>query len=244
MKSHAIAYFDQETKLIGKLFVEETAQHQKKPAIILFPAFEGHAHFILDYAEKLAKKGYVTFVADMYGEGVSSKKLEECIGFYMPFADNRTLTRRRAVLAYETLLKQPNVDVNKIGVIGFCFGGTCALELARSGADINACISVHGAFGKSDLPTKEIKSKILLLHGYQDPQVPPTLLPAFAAEMKEANVHDWMITYFGEAKHSFSDTATGSFDAVKEAEMGRAYDPIAAERSYRYAVDFFNETLN
>lgn len=244
MKSHAIAYFDQQTKLIGKLFVGDAVHDQKKPAIILFPAFEGHAYFVLDYAEKLAKKGYITFVADMYGDGVSSKKLEECIGFYMPFANNRALTRRRAVLAYETLLKQHDVDGNKIGAIGFCFGGTCALELARSGADIKACISVHGAFEQSDLPTQKIKSKILLLQGYQDPQVPPTLLPAFAVEMQKANVHDWMITYFGEAKHSFSDIATGSFNAVKEAEMGRAYDPIAAERSYRYVVDFFNETVN
>ena len=136
------------------------------------------------------------------------------------------------------------MDKNKIGAIGFCFGGMCALEVARSGANLTVCIGLHSALVKSDLPTHPIHSKIFIMNGYEDPQVPPESIQNFAKEMKEAQVKDWNFLFFGQAQHSFTDPRTGTFDQVKEKEMGRVYDPRAAERSFRYVIDFFAESLN
>lgn len=242
MQSKTIEYFDGAQKLIGELFFDE--HHPgKQPTILLFPAFEGRGSFALDYAKKLAEHGYATFVADMYGNAEVADTLEGCIKLITPFLQDRNLVRKRALLAHETLTKQEQVAKNKMGAIGFCFGGMCVLELARTGADLQAGVSVHGVLAKSDLVTRPIKSKILALHGYEDPQVPPTELAKFAQEMQEAKVADWTFTFFGHAKHSFTDPKTGTFDAHKEKAMGREYSKIAAERSFRYALDFFHECL-
>lgn len=242
MKNETIEYLDGQQKLLGELFYDPTVTEQK-PAIILFHAFEGRGSFTLDYANKLAEKGYVVFAADMYGDGKVADTIEGCFNLISPFLKDRNLTRRRAVLAYEAAIKQQSINKNKIGAMGFCFGGMCALELARSGADLKAAITAHGVLAKSDLETKPIKAKVLVLHGYKDPQVPPQQLQSFAEEMEQAKVDDWTFTFFGNAKHSFTDPKSGTYDAKKEKEMGREYNKIAAERSFRYAVDFFNEQL-
>jgi dienelactone hydrolase len=240
MQRKTIEYFDGEQKLIGELFYKDLAV--QKTAIIVFPAFEGRAEFALDYAKKIAEQGYVAFVVDMYGDAATSNTIEGCFKLITPFLQDRELVRRRAVLAYEILLQQAHS--NKIGAVGFCFGGMCVLELARSGANLQAGIGIHSVLAKSDLITHPIKSKLLMLHGYKDPQVPPTQLQAFAQELEQAGVKDWTFTFFGEAQHSFTDPRTGTFDAKKEIEMGRVYDPIAADRSWRYTLDFFKEYLN
>lgn len=236
-----IDYFDETQKLTGELFYDETLGDKKRPAIILFPAFEGRGDFVLDYAKKMAEKGYITFAADMYGDASVSPTLEGCFTLIKPFLENRALVRRRAILAYHTLLEQKNIDANKIGAVGFCFGGMCVLELARSGENLHAGVSIHGVFAKSALETFPIKSKLLVLHGYEDPQVPPTSLTDFAKEMSDADVKDWTFTFFGDAKHSFTDPKTGTFDPTKEKEMGREYNQIAAVRSFQYTLDFFGE---
>lgn len=243
MNNTSVEYTDGHQKLIGELFYD-SKNTQQQPAIILFPAFEGRGDFSLDYAKKIAQKGYIVFVADMYGDAQVASTLPDCFSLITPFLKDRELVRRRALLAHKTLLQQKNVDQNKIGAIGFCFGGMCLLELARSGAQLHAGVSLHGVLSKSNLPTLPIQSKLLILHGYQDPQVPPTEVTPFAQEMAAAGVTDWTLTFFGEAKHSFTDPKTGTFDAEKEMEMGRKYDAIVAARSFRYAMDFFHETLS
>ena len=242
MQQQTINYVDGSQKLIGELMAEDlTANNQ--PAIILFPAFEGRGDFAIDYAKKLADKGYVVLVADMYGDAQVAHTLDGCFELITPFLQDRNLVRKRAFLAYETLLQQPQINKNKIGAVGFCFGGMCMLELARSGAELHAGVSMHGVLAKSGLPTQAIKSKLLILHGYQDSQVPPEQLQHFAEEMQTAGVDDWTFTFFAQAKHSFTDPKTGTFDPVKEKEIGREYHAVAAERSFNYAVEFFNEIL-
>lgn len=240
MQSKVVEYFDGEQKLIGQFIGQEKPNQS---AIILFHAFEGRGEFTLDYANQLAAKGYAVFVADMYGDAKVANTIAGCFELIGPFLQDRNLVRRRAVLAYDTLLQQKNIDRNKIAAMGFCFGGMCALELARSGSEVQAVVTAHGVLAKSDLVTHPMKSKFLILHGYQDPQVPPTQLQSFAVEMETAGVQDWMFTFFGHAKHSFTDPKTGTFDPAKEKEMGREYSEVVATRAFRYAVDFFNETL-
>ncbi|MDP1575099.1 MAG: dienelactone hydrolase family protein [Coxiellaceae bacterium] len=242
MKNISIDYCDGSQKLIGELFYNE-AQSDQQSAILLFPAFEGRGDFSLDYAKKLALQGYTVFVADMYGDAKVSHTLEGCFELIAPFLQDRALVRRRAVLAFEALLAQKNINPEKIGAIGFCFGGMCVLELARSGAKLKAGISMHGVLAKSALPTLSIKAKLLILHGFQDPQVPPTQLQSFAEEMAAVDVNDWIFTFFGDTKHSFTDSKTGTFDPEKEKAMGREYNPIVAERSFQYALDFFREFI-
>lgn len=237
-----ITYFDGAQKLIGELFFDDkTAEKDKKPAIIVFPAFEGRGEFALDYAKKLAENGYITFVADIYGDAQVADTIADCFKLITPFLQDRALVRRRAVLAYETLCAQKNIDTHKVGAIGFCFGGMCVLEIMRNGSLLQAGVSVHGVFGKSSLPTHPITGKVLVLHGYADPQVPPTGLSAFADEMAAAGVLDWTFTFFGEAKHSFTDPKTGTFDPVQEKEMGREYNAVVAKRSFNTALSFFDE---
>lgn len=238
MKSQSIDYFDGSQKLVGEFIYPDFSDSKPKPTVIVFHAFEGRGEFAVDYAKKLAEKGYIAFVADMYGDGKTTHDLAKCIEWVMPLVNDRATVRRRAVLAFETVANNPQVDKNKISAVGFCLGGMCVLEVARSGANLYAGISVHGVFMKSDLPTHLIKGKLLLLHGYKDPQVPPTALSGFAKEMEEVQVKDWTFVFFGNAEHSFSDAKTGTFDPEKEKAMGRKYDPIAAERSFHYVVDF------
>ena len=240
MNNTIIEYFDGSQKLIGELIVDSQSK-AKQTAVILFPAFEGKGDFISEYAQKLAKLGFVTFIADMYGDAKHGKTIEECFALITPFLKDRELVRRRAVLAYETLNKQASIGQNKISAVGFCFGGMCVLELARSGANLHAGVSMHGVLGKSYLPTHSIKSKLLILHGYEDPQSPPDALDKFSQEMNETNVEDWTFVFFGKAKHSFTDPRTGTFNPSKEKEMGREYHKISAERSFQYCVNFFEE---
>lgn len=242
MQQKIIEYFDGNQKLLGKLFYKrETASCQ--PAILVFSAFEGLSHFSLNYAKKLAEQGYIAFAADVYGNGKTADTIDACYELIGPFLQNRQLVRTRVNLAYEALISQPEVNKAKVGAIGFCFGGMCVLELARSGVDLQTGVIIHGVLAKSELVTHPIKAKLLVLQGYQDPQVPPEQLQSFTQEMTHAQVTDWTFTYFSHAKHSFTDPLTGTFDPQKEKTMGREYNKVAAERSFRYAVDFFNETL-
>src|SRR5690606_12146160 len=142
----------------------------------------------------------------------------DCFKLITPFLQNRNLVRDHALAAFNTVSNLDRVAKNKIGAIGFCFGGMCMLEVARSGAALKAGVSAHGVLKQSDLKTHPITSKLLILHGYQDPQVPPDQLNDFAKEMYAAHNDDWTFTFFGNGKHSFTDPKTGTFDAKKEAE--------------------------
>jgi dienelactone hydrolase len=243
MQTQKIDYFDGQQKLTGELIYPEQVQ-ENHSAVLIFPAFEGIAEFALDYGKKLAAKGYIAFVADMYGDRQTADTLEGCFALITPFLQERELVRRRALLAFEALKNQKHVDSQKIGAIGFCFGGMCVLELARSGADLRAGVSCHGVLVKSDLKTHDVKSKLLILAGYADPQVPAAQsLQDFAKEMQDAHNDDWIFTFFGDAKHSYTDKKTGSFDLAKEQAMGREYNQHAAEFTFRYALDFFSKEL-
>ena len=179
----------------------------------------------------------------MYGDGKTADTIEGCMSLLTPFLQDRQLVRHRAKLAFQALTKQANVDSKSIGAMGFCFGGMCMLELARSGENLRAGVAAHGIVAKSALPTETIKADILMLQGYKDPQVPPTQVQAFAEEMDAAGVQDWSFVFFGHAKHSYTDPATGTFNPVKEKEMGREYNETAAHRAFEYAVNFFKEKL-
>lgn len=238
MQISEIQYNDQEQTLHGMLYIPD----HPKAGVVVYPAFEGRSKFALDYAKKIATQGYATLCADIYGDAKTANTIEGCFELITPFLADRALVRRRACLALDTLCAQVNVE--KTATLGFCFGGTCALEVMRAGKMPTVTIGLHAALAQSDLPTTtSIKSKILILHGYQDVQVPPENLQQFAEEMHTAGVDDWTFTFFGDGKHSFTDPLTGTFNPDKEKEMGREYNSVIADRSYRYTIDFLQEWL-
>ncbi len=245
MEHHTIEYFDGSQKLVSELIYDKEKYNSRAYSpILIFPAVEGRNHFIIEYAKKLAHHGYAAVAVDMYGDAKVGKNLEDSFKLIAPFLQNRELVRRRAVLAYKEVSKLNFINKNKIGAMGFCFGGMCVLELARSGEQLTAGISVHGILKKSDLPTaKKITTQLLVLQGFLDPQAPPESLSKFAQEMIEAGSPNWIFTFFSDAKHSFTDPNAGKSDPQREKEMGREYNPLAAERAYRFALDFFNETI-
>jgi dienelactone hydrolase len=235
-----LIYHDGDQQLLGKLFHPPCYQNTL-PAIILFPAFEGLGAFALEYAEFLSTQGYIVLAADIYGDGQTSSTLTGCFDLIKPFLEDRSLVRRRARLAFDALSAQKNVNQTQIGAIGFCFGGQCMLELARSGAPLKAGVSAHGLLASSTLPSFQIQTNLLILHGFADPQVPPEHLLSFAQEMKKAQTPDWQLIAFSHAQHSFTDPKTGTLDPEREYSIGRVYDPLAATRAKHYAVNFFNE---
>ena len=244
MHTEDIIYFDGQQKLIGKLVYQEKST-KKRPAIMIFHALEGRAEFVLKLAEKYAKQGYIAFAVDIYGDARTANSLPSGFELIGPLIKDREAVRRRSILSYETVKNNPMVDASKIGAIGFCFGGMCILELARAGEPLTAGVCCHAALAKSDLPTRAVVSKLLLLQGYKDPQVPANeSLKAFAEEMQSAGNTDWTFTFFGNAKHSFTDPATGSFDPIKEAEMGREYNAEAAALAFEFGEIFLKKWLH
>jgi dienelactone hydrolase len=238
-----IQYQDGEALLKGKIFYPPF-DLEKYPSILLFPAFEGQSAFADEYAKILCYEGYVVFIADIYGEGRSASTIPDCFELIKPFLQDRILVRNRSLAAFHCLKQQNNVDVNNIGGIGFCFGGQCLLEVARAGVDLKAGVSAHGMLARdTTLTLQPIKTNLLILHGFADPQVPNNHLLDFQDEMTLAQVKDWNIIIFGQAQHSFTDPKTGTFDPELEQSMGRVYDKTAAARTQRYAIDFFNEHL-
>ena len=157
MEEKIIDYYDGDHCLKGRLFWQETSQ--KQPAIVLYHAFEGLSEFLTDYAKALVNQGFVVFAADMYGNGEVADTLPGCFDLIGPHLKDRALVRRRAQLAYQQLINQPIIDEHNIHAMGFCFGGMCALELARSGAPLKSVVPIHAVLTRSDLPTAKITAR-------------------------------------------------------------------------------------
>jgi dienelactone hydrolase len=237
LETKDVEYTDGATKLKGFL-VFDPGQQGKRPAVLVFPEWWGLNDYAKSRATQLAQMGYVAFAVDMYGDAKTTTKAEEAQAFTKPFYGDPSLTRSRAKAALDTLLKQPNVDASKIAAIGYCFGGTCALELARSGADVQAVVAFHaGLDTKNPADAKNIKGRVLVCTGGADGMVGPDKREAFIKEMEDANVNYQMCVYSG-AKHAFTNPDAGKFGIP-----GIAYDKQADERSWREMQDLFGEVL-
>lgn len=224
-----IAYEDNEYPL--EAFVASPSQEEKRPLVILCHAWTGRDEFIGAKAEEIAKRGYVGFALDMYGKGVLGRSKEENASLKRPFVEDPAFLRRRVLRGYEVACSLPYVDKDQVAVLGFGFGGLCALDLARSGVPLKGAASIYGHFNP---PPKElmsrVQSKILVLHGHDDPIVTQEDLRMFEKEMSEQNV-DWQAHVFGGAGHAFASPGTN-------------FQPIAAMRAWNLAVQFLNELFS
>jgi dienelactone hydrolase len=210
----------------------------KRPGILVIHEWWGHNQYVRDRARQLAELGYVAFALDMYGKGVQAKSMEQAQKMAGKFYEDRQLMRDRAAAGLEILKQHRNVDATRLAAVGYCFGGTTALELARSGAELRCVVCFHGGLKTANpADALNIKGTVLVLHGADDPNVPPAEVSAFQDEMRQANV-DWYMVYFGNAVHSFTNPAAG-MDKTK----GAAYNYNADQRGWTIMRELFLELL-
>ena len=183
MLTQYVTYHDGDTQLEGYLAHNET--DTPKPAVLVAHDWTGRREFACKAAERVASMGYVGFALDMYGKGIFGRDddTEGNAALMNPFMSDRALLRRRINAALPVVRKLPAVDASRIAAMGYCFGGMCALELARSGADVKGVISIHGLLASANVAHEKINAKVLCLHGHDDPMVPPEHVLAFEKEM-------------------------------------------------------------
>ena len=208
----------------------------KRPGVLVVHEWKGVGPYVKRRAEQLAKLGYIAFAADIYGKGVRLQTNDEAAKVAAIYKNDRKLMRARAAAGLEVLKNHKLTDTKRMAAIGYCFGGTTVLELARSGAEIAGVVSFHGGL---DTPApedaKQIKAKMLVLHGGDDPFVPVEHVIAFQDEMRKGGV-DWQMQIYGGAVHSFTVP-----DAGNDPSKGSAYNEQADKRSWEAMKTFFAE---
>jgi len=232
VETRTVDYQHNGVALEGFLAVD-TASAQARPAVIVAHAWGGRDGFAEQKARDLAKLGYVGFALDMYGKGVRGSSKEENTALMTPLLEDRALLQARLQAALETVREQAEVAGERVGAIGFCFGGLCVLDLARTGADVRGVVSYHGLFmppGNTD--GRKIGAKILICHGYDDPMASPESMVGIANELTAAGA-DWQIHAYGGAMHAFT-----SPDA-NDPDFGTVYHEASDKRSWRSMTDFF-----
>jgi dienelactone hydrolase len=209
-----------------------------RPGILVIHEWWGLNDFAKEQARKLAEEGYIAFAADMYGDGKTVDTPQEAQALAGGFYQDRAMMRARAAAALDALRRQDSVDPQRFGAIGYCFGGTVALELARSGAAINAAVSLHGGLATdAQDDAGRIRASILVLTGAADPLVPAAEREAFIQEMESAKA-DYQMIIYGKAKHSFTNP-----EADKRNMPPVAYDADADRRSWEHMRVFFGEVF-
>lgn len=230
-------YQHQEQECQGFL-AYNSANNHPRPAVLVAHDWSGRNQFACDKALELAKLGYVGFAMDIYGQGQMGESTEAKQALMQPFINDRQLLGERLHAAYEAVASLPQVDSNRIAVIGFCFGGLCALDLARSGVNLKGAVSFHGLLNKpKDCTNAPIMAKILALHGYDDPMVKPKDLALFCEEMTKAKV-DWQVHQYGHTQHGFTNPLAQDY------KQGILYNPIAEKRALQAMTNFLAEVFS
>lgn len=223
--SNTVGYLDGDILLEGFFAYDDTVEG-RRPAVMVNHAWAGRNDFVEEKALKLAELGYFAFAVDMYGKGILGQSIEENRKLMQPFMDDRNLVLKRLQAALYAIKSMPWVNDKKIAAIGFCFGGLCVLDLARSGAEIKAVVSFHGLLGSPESAQKKpIKAKVLVLHGNDDPLAPGDQLAALQQELTQAGA-DWQIHNYGNTLHAFTNPV------ANDPDFGTVYQADADKRSW------------
>ena len=237
MKTQSIEYPSGPTRLVGHLAWDADIG-SRRPGVIVFPeAFGLNAH-ARERAECLARLGYVALAADLLGDGRVFDDLPSVVPSIKALYADRTAWRARARAALEVLLARPEVDRERLGAIGFCFGGSTALELARSGAPLSAVATFHaGLLPRLPEDAGRIRSRVLICHGDDDPVVNQDALVTVVDELRHDRV-DWQLARYGNTVHSFADP-----QADARNNPGGAYNALADRRSWAAMRQLFDEAF-
>ncbi len=238
VRGQTVEYKQGDTVYEGYVAYDDAAKG-KRPGVLVVHAWMGLDANAKKRADMLAGLGYVAFAADIYGKGVRPRSKDEAGKLAGKYKGDRALLRTHVNAAYTELLKNPNVDASKTAAIGYCFGGTTVLELARSGTPVTGVVSFHGGLD-SPKPAdgKNIKAKVLVLHGASDANVGAADMAAFQKELTDAKVN-WQLTEYGGAVHCFTDQGAGTDPATN-----CAYDAVADARSWTAMRTFFDELFS
>lgn len=234
IRTETIEYRHGDAVLEGYVAYDE-ARRGKLPGVIIVHEWNGIGPYVKKRALQLASLGYAAFCIDIYGKGVRPTDMKEAAKLAAIYRENRELMRARAKSGLDEMRRFDFVDPDRIAAMGYCFGGGVVLELARSGADILGAVSFHGNLDTPHPESTKLKAKVLVLHGADDPHVPPSQVDAFQAEMRSAHA-DWELVYFGNAVHSFTNPDAGNNPA-----NGAAYNREADLRSWENMKSFFRE---
>lgn len=232
-----IEYYHDNILLKGSYCFDDSIEGIR-PAVLVAHDWSGCNDFAINKAKKLAELGYVGFALDMYGEGKVGESKEEKTAFMQPLIDDRALLANRMISAVTAAKLIDKVDGSRIAAIGFCFGGLCVLDLARTGIEIAGVVSFHGLlFPPLHLLSASIKTKLLVLHGHDDPMVPIDQVNAFEVEMTKANV-DWQLNVYGQTMHAFTNPV------ANDPGFGTVYSAVADRRSWVAMKNFLSEIFS
>jgi len=228
--------YNQGGALLKGYLVYDAATTGLRPGVLVVPEWWGLNDYPKARAQQLARMGYIALAVDMYGNGKVASTPKEAGELATAIKANRQLMRDRINAGLALLKAQKMTDPKRIAAIGYCFGGTTVLELARSGAELAGVVSFHGALDTPNAAdAKNIKCRVLVCHGADDPYEPTPQVLAFQDEMRQAKV-DWQMIYYGNAVHSFTNPKSGSDNA-----KGAAYNELADHRSWEAMKAFFAE---
>ena len=232
-KDRAIAHnFDGEQ--LESVFVGRR-DGQARPTVIMIPTVMGVSDLELGFARQLVELGYNSLVADLFGKKFRGASRDIMFGEMKRLAADRAGLRRRMLHVLDLARGLPEVSKGQLVVAGYCFGGMCALDLARSGADIAAAVAFHGLFDPPGLPPEKIKAKVVAFHGWDDPMVPPEKVVALGQELTEAG-SDWQIHAYGHVAHGFTNPNASNLQIE-----GVRYNALAAERSWTSFINLLEE---
>jgi dienelactone hydrolase len=241
MHTEYIDYAEGKTMMEGYLAYDASITG-KRPAVLVSHAWGGQGDFERSRAEALAAMGYVGFALDLYGKGVRGTSPEQNAKLMQPFLDDRAMLNRRMMAAVNAVKSHLMTDSKRLGAIGYCFGGLCVLDLARSGTpEVRGVASFHGILAgppSTDKPrqAKQITAKVMAFHGFDDPFAKPESALAFAKEMTEAQA-DWQMHIFGRTVHGFA------VPGLNMPDMGIVHSESADKRSWQALKSFLQETL-
>jgi dienelactone hydrolase len=235
LKTEYLEYQDGDTVLEAYVAYDENAE-APQPCVLVAHDWSGRRAYACAGAEQMAELGYVGFAVDIYGKGVFGKDsdTEGNAALMTPYVEDRALLRRRMLAALKAARRLSQVDDDNIAAMGYCFGGMAVLELARAGALVKGVASVHGLLGQGAEHDGPVRSKVLVMHGHDDPMATPDQVAALQKEMTEAEV-DWQLHVFGNTKHAFTNPAANNPD------FGTVYSQQATRRTEQALAAFFNE---
>lgn len=220
-------------------FAYDKSSSETRPAIMLAHAWDGQNDHMRTMAQDYAARGYLAFALDAYGKGKRGKADGDNSHLMAPLLEDRAQLLDRLTASLNVLRAHKLADTTRVAAIGFCFGGLCVLDLARSGtSDLNGVVSVHALFSAPDIgPQKPINTKVLILHGWEDPMAPPQDVVNIATELTNAGA-DWHMTAFGHAMHAFTH------EGANNPDMGVMYNAPAARRTQVATNAFLSEIFN
>ncbi len=234
--SQTVDYTDEKGTALQGYVVYDDATSGKRPGVIVVHDWRGLTDYTRKRSDMLAQLGYIAFAADIYGKGVRPQSVPEYSKQIAIYKGDRPLYRERERAAYHAFLKQPLVDASRIGAIGYCFGGTGVIEMARDGLDLKGVVSFHGGLDSQPVTAgATIKTKVLALCGADDPYESAADMTAFEQQLRENNV-DYQIVKYGHAVHAFTDPGV---DALHQ--DGAKYNADADHRSWQAMRDFLSE---